>query len=300
MSRKYLYFGIFSAVSALAFGKVLCQWAVFGWGHDLFSHVLMVPFVSAYLIWIRRAEIGAGTKPAYGVGAGFLAGALLLLGGYWQTSQDGMNFSPADVLATQMLAFWCVLMSGLAFAFGTATLLRFCFALGFLLFAIPFPDFLTDWVARGLQLGSADAAEFLLRLSGMPVLRDGTRFDLPGFTMNVAPECSGIHSTLVLFIVSCVAGYLLLRTTRNRFILVLAVIPLALLRNGLRIFTIGQLCVNVDPDMIDSYIHRKGGPIFFALSLIPFFALLLFLRKREERASVQLELKRSKPNEKDN
>jgi exosortase len=137
-------------------------------------------------------------------------------------------------------------------------------------------------VERGLQLGSAEAADLLLSLSGMPVLRnDVTSFVLPGFRMNVAPQCSGIRATLVLFILSFVAGYLLLRTTRSRLILVLAVVPLALLRNGLRIFTIGQLCVQISPDMAKSYIHTKGGPIFFALSLIPFFALLLFLWKRE-------------------
>jgi exosortase C (VPDSG-CTERM-specific) len=281
MSRRYLYLGIFFVVAALAFGKILYQWVVFGWGHDLYSYVLMVPFVSAYLIWIRRTEIGTEVRPAYGVGAGFLAMALPVLGVCWQASHVYMSFAPVDLLAAQMLAFWCLLMSGLAFTFGTATLRRFCFPLVFLLFFIPFPAFLEELVRRVLQLGSAEAADLLLRLSGMPVLREGTEFMLPGFRMNVAPECSGIHSTLVLLVVSCVASYLLLRTTRNRMILVLAVIPLALLRNGLRIFTIGQLCVNVDPAMIDSYIHRKGGPIFFALSLIPFFALLIFLRKRE-------------------
>jgi hypothetical protein len=36
--------------------------------------------------------------------------------------------------------------------------------------------------------------------------------------------------------------------------------------------------------MINSPIHRRGGPLFFALSLIPFFLLLLFLRKRDIRA----------------
>ena len=288
MSRKYTQFGIFSVVAALVFGKVLCQWAMFAWGSELLSHALLVPFISGYLIWIRKAEMGVEARPAYGVGAGFLAGALLLLGGYWQASHAGETLVLVDSLAIQMLAFWCVLMSGVAFVFGIAELRRFCFPLGFLAFAVPFPALLTGWVTRVLQVGSADAAELLLRLSGMPVLRSGTRFELPGFAMEVAPQCSGIHSTVVLFIVSCVASYLLLRTTRNRIILVLAVIPLALLRNGLRIFTIGQLCVNVDPKMIDSYIHKKGGPIFFALSLIPFFALLLFLRKREgqkERAT---------------
>jgi hypothetical protein len=51
----------------------------------------------------------------------------------------------------------------------------------------------------------------------------------------------------------------------------------------LRIFIIGQLCVRVSPDMINSYIHRHGGPIFFAVSLIPFFLLLAILRKSESK-----------------
>jgi hypothetical protein len=62
------------------------------------------------------------------------------------------------------------------------------------------------------------------------------------------------------------------------------VIPLAILRNGLRIFIIGQLCVRVSPGMIDSYVHRHGGPIFFAMSLIPFFLLLVILRKSESKS----------------
>ena len=113
----------------------------------------------------------------------------------------------------------------------------------------------------------------------------------------MAPECSGIHSSLVLFITSLLAGYLLLNSPWKRAVLVLAVVPLALLRNGLRIVTIGQLCVHVSPDMINSYIHRKGGPIFFALSLIPFFLLLLFLRRLGSRtnpkANVPSQLKES-------
>jgi hypothetical protein len=35
--------------------------------------------------------------------------------------------------------------------------------------------------------------------------------------------------------------------------------------------------------MIDSVIHRNGGPLFFVLSLVPLFLLLWFLRRQEER-----------------
>jgi exosortase/archaeosortase family protein len=75
---------------------------------------------------------------------------------------------------------------------------------------------------------------------------------------------------------------------RYRLILALAVIPIAIIRNALRIFTIAMLCVHVDPGMIDSVIHRRGGPLFFALSLVPFFVLLIFLYRRERKSRAQV------------
>jgi hypothetical protein len=61
------------------------------------------------------------------------------------------------------------------------------------------------------------------------------------------------------------------------------VIPLGILRNGFRVFVIGMLCVHVGPRMIDSVIHHRGGPLFFALSLVPLFLLLWWLRRGERR-----------------
>ena len=132
---------------------------------------------------------------------------------------------------------------------------------------------------------SASAAAWFFKLYGTPFFRVETYFQLPGFSLNVAPECSGIHSSLALFITSLVASYLFLRSPWRRTLLCLAVLPLAILRNGLRVFVIGELCVHVGPEMIDSYIHRHGGPIFFVLSLVPFFLLLLLLIRSERRRS---------------
>jgi exosortase C (VPDSG-CTERM-specific) len=189
-----------------------------------------------------------------------------------------------DYLAVMGWSFVLLFVAGVLLFCGKATAKYFAFPLAFLVFAAPFPKAMMDAILAWLQHGSAEVAYAMLSLSGMPTLKQGTFFQLPGFDMQVAPECSGIHSTLVLFITSLVAGQLMLKTQWRRAVLVLAVIPLALLRNGLRIFTIGQLCVQVSPDMIHSYIHRKGGPIFFALSLIPFLILLIWLRKSELRS----------------
>ena len=62
--------------------------------------------------------------------------------------------------------------------------------------------------------------------------------------------------------------------------LTVAVVPLALFRNGFRVFTIGGLCVQIALQMVHSVIHKRGGPLLFALCLIPFFLLLLWMRKR--------------------
>ena len=122
-----------------------------------------------------------------------------------------------------------------------------------------------------------------MNVTGLPLSRDGMFFRLPGITLEVAAECSGIRSSFMLFITSIVAGYVLLRERWTRTTLALVVIPLGIVRNGFRILTIAWLCVHVSPSMIDSPIHHRGGPLFFGLSLIPFFGLLLLLRRWEKR-----------------
>jgi len=50
------------------------------------------------------------------------------------------------------------------------------------------------------------------------------------------------------------------------------------------VLVIGMLCVRIGPAMIHSVIHRRGGPLFFALSLIPLFLLIWWLRRGETTA----------------
>ena len=130
-------------------------------------------------------------------------------------------------------------------------------------------------------------AELLFGIAGTPLFRQGVDFQFPGFNLQVAPECSGIRSTFVLCITSLVAGQLFLRSPLKRAVLVLAVIPLGILRNGLRILTIGELCIHVSPNMIHSNLHRQGGPLFFLLSLAPLLGLLYILRKLDVKKQVR-------------
>lgn len=183
----------------------------------------------------------------------------------------------------------CALFLGLEFLRTAA------FPLGFLILLVPIPPGVIQEIDSFLQNGSALAAAGFYSLSGTPFLQNGLTFQLPGIKLAIAPECSGIHSTMVLFITALVAGHIFLRTPWKRVALVLFVIPLGMLRNGFRVFVIGQLCVHWGPQMIQSPVHRKGGPIFFALSLIPFFFMLFLLLKSEKKRPGQITNMQSQP-----
>ena len=156
------------------------------------------------------------------------------------------------------------------------------FPVTILLFAIPLPDAVVIEFERALMIASAEAADLLFSLAGTSVYRDGQVFQLPGFTLEVAQECSGIRSSWVLLITSLLISHLFLQSNWRRAVVVAAVIPLGILRNGFRVLVIGLLCDNYGPHMIDSFVHQRGGPVFFGLSLLPLFALLWWLRRREQ------------------
>ncbi len=264
--------------------KVILDWGSFAWHSDLYSHALLIPLVAVYLVWNKRGELVECDPKVRSIVIIPLAVALGLLTLYFCSSIGGIRLTRED-----RLCIWVLSFLGLFYAAGICLLGQqnsriLSFPALFLVFAAPFPSAVFDPIESFLQQGSTLFAHALFWISGTPFIREGTFFQLPGMLLNVAPECSGIHSSLVLFITSILAGHFLLKSHWMRMLLAVAVIPLALLRNGFRIFTIGQLCIHIGPEMINSPIHRRGGPIFFVLSLVPFFLFLLWLVRRERQS----------------
>ena len=270
-----------AAALVLVFSLPLWNLFRFALSDDLHSHILLIPFISVYLGWLQKSRLAGPITPAKKTAAlFFLAGGGVLAWHGW-AGRAGPPLATEDNLALTTLAFILFLTGLGALCLGGTRLRRLAFSFALLVFMIPLPLFFREWIEVSLQHGSAQAADWLFQISGMTVFRNGMIFQLPGMTIEVARECSGIHSTLVLFITSLLAGQMFLHQPWRRAALCLAVIPLALARNGLRIYVIGELCVHVGPQMINSPIHHHGGPLFFALSLVPFFLWLYFLKKSE-------------------
>jgi exosortase C (VPDSG-CTERM-specific) len=274
---------IVAIVLTAAFALPLLELVRFALKSDLYSHIVLMPFLVGFLIWSDRSRLPTSyhREPATALLPAGLG--IILLGGYAVAGAMGVKFSIDDRLATLTAAYVLLLVAATGGLLGRNFLRAVAFPASLLVFMLPMPTVVVAAVETFLQHGSAEVAYWFFVGTGTTIFRQGLIFELPGITLQVAPECSGIHSSLALFITSLVAGYFFLRSRWSRTLLTVAVVPLALLRNGFRILTIGLLCVHVSPDMIHSFIHRQGGPIFFGLSLLPFGLLLVYLRRRETR-----------------
>jgi exosortase C (VPDSG-CTERM-specific) len=266
------------AVATLAFIKPLIALMNLAREDSFHSHLPLVPFVAGYLLMAQRAALPApGPRSIVGaVALGAISAAAVAVG---IAGGVGVN----DRLAALIFGYVTSIAAGGFLFLGQRWVRAATFPLVFLLFMVPLPDRLVIYLEDALVLASADVSAWMIQATGTPLLRNGTIFTLPTIVLEVARECSGIRSTWVLLMTSLVASQMFLRGRWHRAILVGFVVPLGIVRNGFRILVISLLCVRIGPHMIDSVIHHRGGPLFFALSLIPLFLLLVWLQRRERR-----------------
>jgi exosortase C (VPDSG-CTERM-specific) len=260
-----------------AFSLSLWKLADFAAHDELFSYILLIPLTCLYLAWLQGKKLPLVSLPDKKWAAIFFTGGIVALAAHFLKPLSAV----ADSLVLPTLAFILFLTGAGFLTLGKTAMRVLAFPFALLIFMVPLPDVLRHGLETWLQYGSAFFASWMFALSGTTVFQDGLSFQLPTITLQIAPECSGIHSSVVLFIVSLVSAHFFLHQSWKRAVLCLAVIPLVLLRNGFRVFVLGELCTHIGPQMIDSPIHHRGGPLFFALSLIPFSLLLYFLIKSE-------------------
>ena len=186
------------------------------------------------------------------------------------------------MLAGYLLAWVLVLLSGFALFFGREALKNGRFPLLFLFLTIPFPVVLLNHSIYLLQRGSAEIAEMIFDLGGVPALREGFVFHLAHFNIEVAKECSGIRSSLALLILALVVGHLFLRTLWKQVVFVIAGLLIMVVKNGVRIATLTILAEYVDPGFLYGRLHHEGGVVFFLLGLLLLLPVLWLLQRGEK------------------
>ena len=258
--------------------NVAVLWALFEFSqaNATASYVVWIPFVTLALIYQERDVIFGEVRLDWRTGLAILVpGAALMIAGVLPLSTVTSGLS-ARVAAIVLL--WS---GGFLLFYGRGAARRALFPLLFLVCTIPIPAAVLAGAVQVLKVGSTEAVAGLFTLTGTVHHRDEFVFSLPGVAIEIADECSGIRSSIGLLLTSLLAGHVFLKNAWTKSVLILAVVPMAILKNAIRIVVLTLLSIHVDPGFLTGQLHHEGGIVFFLLALVLMTPILALLRGRE-------------------
>ena len=224
-----------------------------------FAHCYVVPPIVLWLVWRRREELALLTPrpsmivlfPIAGVAFLWLLGDLVAVNSITQLA----------VVAMLVLAVPAVL--------GMAVARAITFPLAFLFFAVPIGEFLMpqlmDW--------TANITIVALRLTGIPVYREGMLFVIPSGTWSVVGACSGVRYLIASLTVGTLFAYLNYHSTKRRIYFILVSILVPIVANWIRAYLtvlLGHLSGN---RLAVGFDHIIYGWVFFGIVIMVMFAI---------------------------
>ena len=226
---------------------------------ETFAHCLLVPPISAWLIWRRRADIAAqqpATMP-------WLLLPMVVAGLFWLLG----HLATVNAVSQFMLVTIIVLTVP-AFVGWPATRVML-FPLGFLYFAVPIGEFLMPW----LMESTADFTVSALVLTGIPVYREGHQFIIPSGAWSVVEACSGVRYLIASLMVGALFAYLNYRSMRRRWLFMGVALVVPIVANWVRAYLIVLLGHVSNNKLAAGADHLIYGWVFFGVVILLMFMI---------------------------
>ena len=282
---RHALFGLLIVTLSLIVWRSLYALGIAAYGDDRYSHTLLILPLSLSLIAAELKRTPAIPRYSGITGTMWILLAALIWSACRFKPELRVHYGPSiDVLV--LVICWL----GLVIAFyGLQAFKTLLFPLLLLFLMVPIPHPAMGKIVGGLQIASTYATFLLFKVAGVPVLANGFTISLPGFDIEIAKECSGIRSSIVLVVTALIVQYFCLRSGWTKAVFVLAVVPLAIAKNAVRIFTLSLLAIKLDPGFLNGRLHHEGGIVFYLLAVAGLLIVLRVLQtveRRQERVVV--------------
>ena len=120
-------------------------------------------------------------------------------------------------------------------------------------------------------------------LNLFPIMREGDVLILPNMSQEVVEACSGIRSLMSLLALAAGYGHLAERSTVVRWLLFLAMVPLAIISNGTRVMITALMANYIGPRAAEGFMHEFSGWVIFVVAtvlLLGLHSLTIVVRKK--------------------
>jgi exosortase D (VPLPA-CTERM-specific) len=221
-----------------------------------YSHGIIIPVLSAFLIWRQRAQLRQlpFTGSWFGVPLIALGLALRFVGELTTMATVGHY------------AFLLVLYGIVLTLVGPAVFRRLWMPLMILIFAVPLPSFFNNALSLQLQFISSQLGVLIIRAAGISVLLEGNVIDLGTYQLEVAEACSGLRYLFPLMTLAFILAYLFRGPFWKRLAIFLASVPITVVMNSVRIGFIGITVEVWGRAMAEGVLHDFEGWLVFMLS----------------------------------
>jgi len=240
-----------------------------------YSHGVVIPILSAILIWRRRAELRLLPFEGSWLGVALIAVGLVLR---WVGESTTLR-------TVEHYAFLIVLYGAVLALIGPALFRRLWLPLILLIFAMPLPSIFGNALSLQLQLGSSQLGVWVIRAAGVSVLLEGNVIDLGSYKLEVAEACSGLRYLLPLMTLAFILAYLYRAPMWKKVVVFLSSIPVTVIMNSLRIGFIGITVDRWGESMAEGALHDFEGWLVFMFSTVAVIGVALALAKIGPRDS---------------
>jgi exosortase len=235
---------------------------------DNMSHGLFVPIAAAYIAWSKRQQLARIVPKVNYWGLPLVVFGFLML-------CVGPPSLPTWAFIVRA-SFLFSLVGCILFLWGSAMLRALAYPLLLLPLMIPFPFY--DRLTLPLQFIASMLAENFLTVLGYSVLREGNILHMPTQTLSVAEACSGLRSIYALTFLTLTYAYFFAPRSRARWILIAAILPVAIVVNALRV-TLTAIMGTYNPSWTEGTYHEILGWSVFVFAFLILLGLNTVLKK---------------------
>ncbi len=180
----------------------------------------------------------------------------------------------SQILVVKQLATVSMLLSGVWFVLGNSVVFSMAFPLFFLFFMVPMGE---ELVPLLIEFTTTFTVK-MIRLSGLPVYREGHSFILTSGTWSVVEACSGISYLIASITLGFVFAYLNFAYYWKRAVFMLLSCLVPIVANGFRAYMIAMIGHLSDMTLAVGVDHLVYGGIFFGIVMLLLFYLGSFWR----------------------
>jgi len=192
---------------------------------------------------------------------------------YLLSFAGGLAFPARVMMVLSLLGLiWCTL--------GSEIIKVLAFPILFLLFMIPVPYSLLSLVSAPLQLIATKISASMIGACTIPVYREGNMLYFVNTQLEVAEACSGIRSIMSLSMLAFAFASMLRDEWKNRVILILSAIPIAMVANIIRIAGTGVLAHFYGDKVAKGFLHEFSGIAIFAFGFMALLGIFTLINRR--------------------